>query len=96
MPTANKVVRIIVVPLLNRLENHFDILATHGLETIFDIEEEVCNRLLSNYAEAIGQALNTALTEQNFNQFDSSLKQQEKPTNQTTQQKLNSVSHEKK
>jgi len=67
----NEVVRIIVVPLLTRLENHFDVLATHGLETIFDIEEEVCNRLLSNYAEAIGQALNTALTEQDFNQFDS-------------------------
>jgi very-short-patch-repair endonuclease len=64
------VIRSIVVPLLKHLEPYFDKQNIQGFETVFDIEDELGKRLVTQADEAIGAALNTAIIEKNFEGYD--------------------------
>ena len=64
------VIRSIVVPLLKHLEPYFDKQNIQGLETVFDIEDELGKRLVTQADEAIGAALNTAIIDKNFGGYD--------------------------
>lgn len=60
----------IVVPLLSYLETYFDENSLQGLETIFDIKDELGQRLVTNAEEAIGASLNTAIVSKDFTEYD--------------------------
>lgn len=64
------IIRSIVVPLLKHLEPYFDKQNIQGFETVFDIEDELGKRLVTQADEAIGAALNTAIIEKNFEGYD--------------------------
>jgi len=64
----------VVVPLLKHLEKYFDRNNVQGLETIFDIKNELGQRLIANEEEAIGASLNTAVVSNEFDEFDQLIK----------------------
>lgn len=66
-------IRTLVVPLLKHLETYFDESNLQGLETIFDIEDELGQRLISNEEEIVGAALNTAIITSDFTEFDNTI-----------------------
>jgi len=61
---------VIILPLLQHLESYFSETNVQGLETIFDIEDELGNRLVANSEEAIGASLNTAIVSKDFSECD--------------------------
>jgi hypothetical protein len=66
----HELIRSLIVPFLKHLEAHFDENNVQSLETIFDIEDELGQRLIANAEEAIGASLNTAIVSKEFGEYD--------------------------
>ena len=62
--------RRIVVPLLQGLEEHIEEQSVKGLEDFFDTEEELIDLILAPAQEALGAALNTALVDKDFSEYE--------------------------
>jgi len=65
-----ELMRSIIVPLLKHLELYFDENNVQGIETIFDIEDELGQRIVANSEEAICSSLNTAIVSKQFNECE--------------------------
>ena len=55
--------RIIVRPLLDHLEGYFEKVAETPIETIFEVEDELTERLIADADSAIGEALGAVLVD---------------------------------
>jgi hypothetical protein len=68
-------VRTVVVPLLKRLETALEAARGDAYEAIFNIEDELGDRLIDDAREAIGAGLATALAENSFEELDGVLRE---------------------
>jgi very-short-patch-repair endonuclease len=66
----NDLVRTAVAPLLEKLEIFFANQGADAFEAVYDIENELGARLVSDVEEAIGSALATAIVENRFDECD--------------------------
>lgn len=64
------VIRLVVTPLIDHFESSLVGSESEIFEISFDIEDELGQRLIADAEESIGAALNTALVNQDFYEYD--------------------------
>jgi hypothetical protein len=63
-------VRTVAVPLVTKLESHLERARGDAFEAMYNIEEELGERLIEVFREPISSALATALVDNSFEEFD--------------------------